>query len=145
LHTRFDVNGNVTQDGGKQVTPVHFDLLNSDGGRRDLLQYVSRLIHARTSVLALSVNDTDFIHVDFNNGKRVLAWKRGPAPDGSLVVVVANFSDFSSGAANETEYVINNWPGGHVWKEITQKRNIPAEWAGRETIFQWEAKVYVAS
>ncbi len=120
-------------------------LINRPWARRDLLQYVARLIHARTGVLALSVNDTDFIHVDFNDGKRVLAWKRGPGPDGSLAVVVANFSDFSSVTANQTEYVVNNWPGGHTWKEITQNRTIPAEWAGRETIFQWEAKVYVSS
>ena len=46
---------------------------------------------------ALAVNDTEFIHVDFNDGKRVLVWRRGgPAVD-DPVVVVANFSDFDSG------------------------------------------------
>jgi len=48
----------------------------------------------RTSHRALSVNDTDFLHVDFNDGKRVLVWRRGRAGSDRQVVVVANFSDF---------------------------------------------------
>jgi pullulanase len=158
LHTRFDVNGNVSQEGGKQVAPVHFDLLDdvfvSDAAsqeqqnvvllRRDLLAHVSRLVHLRTACLALSVNDTTFLHVDFNDGKRVLVWQRGPAPDDSLVIVVANFSDFSTDTSvgSAAEYVVPNWPGGRKWREMTQQRDIPAAFAGREPIFAWEAKVY---
>jgi pullulanase len=155
LHTRFDVNGNVSQDGGKQVTPVHFELLEnvSDATqqeivllRQDLLAYVSRLVHLRTDCLALSVNDTSFLHVDFNDGKRVLVWQRGPGSDGSLVIVVANFSDFSTDTSigSAAEYVVPNWPRGRRWREITQQRDVPADFVGREPIFAWEAKVYVS-
>jgi pullulanase len=146
LHTRFDVNGNVSQDGGKQVAPVHFDLLEGNDPlpklRLDLLAYVSRLIKLRTSCLALGVNDTAFLHTDFNDGKRVLVWQRGPGPDGSMVVVVANFSDWGSGSSPRAEYVIPNWPAGRNWTEVTLQRQIPAEWVGREPLFPWEAKVY---
>lgn len=156
LHTRFDVNGNVSQDGGKQVAPVHFDLLDNASDpmqqalvvmRRNLLAYVSRLVQARTSILALSVNDTAFLHVDFNDGKRVIVWQRGPGSDGSLAIVVANFSDWSTDTSvgPSAEYVVPNWPAGHTWKEITQQRNVPAEWVGREPLFAWEAKVYLST
>jgi glycosidase len=156
LHTRFDVNGNVSQDGGKQVAPVHFDLLDdvSDAAqqalvllRRDLLAYVSRLNHLRTTCLALGVNDTSFLHVDFNDGKRVLVWQRGPGSDGSLVIVLANFSDFSTDTSlgSAGEYVVPNWPGGRTWREMTQQRDIPASFVGREPIFSWEAKVYLST
>ena len=108
---------------------------------------MSRLVHLRTSCLALSVNDTSFIHVDFNDGKRVLVWQRGPGSDGSLVIVVANFSDFSTDTSigSAAEYVVPNWPAGRTWREITQQRNVPADFVGREPIFAWEAKVYVSS
>lgn len=161
LHTRFDVNGQVSQDGGKQVAPVHFDLLQdvfvSDTAsqaqqdlvnlRKDLLAYVSRIVHLRTSCIALSVNDTSFLHVDFNDNKRVLVWQRGPGSDGSLVVVVANFSDFStdSSVGPSAEYVIPNWPTGHSWREVTQQRLVASDFVGREPIFPWEAKVYLSA
>jgi hypothetical protein len=57
--------------GGKQVAPVHFELLDnvSDSTqqavvllRQDLLAYVSHLVHLRTNCLALSINDTSFTH-----------------------------------------------------------------------------------
>jgi 1,4-alpha-glucan branching enzyme len=148
LHTRFDVNGNVSQDGGKQVAPVHFDLLEGTDPlpqlRRDLLGYVSRLVKLRTGCAALSVNETNFLHTDFNDGKRVLVWQRGPGADGSLVVVVANFSDWGSGTAPDAEYVVPNWPDGRSWREVPQQRNVPPEWVGREPLFPWEAKVYLS-
>ncbi|QNI33413.1 alpha amylase [Alloacidobacterium dinghuense] len=148
LHTRFDVNGNVSQDGGKQVAPVHFDLLDGSDPlpnlRQDLLAYVSRLVKLRTSCFALGVNDTSFLHTDFNDGKRVLVWQRGPGPDGSLVVVVANFSDWGTTPAQDGQYVVANWPGGRNWTEVTQQREVPGEWAGREPLFPWEAKVYLS-
>ncbi|MEI9815373.1 MAG: alpha-amylase family glycosyl hydrolase [Acidobacteriota bacterium] len=146
-HTRFDRFGNVTQDGGKQVDPVNYGRLEGDSEpakmRRRILTYVSRLVKLRTSADALSVNDNHFIHVDFNTGKRVLAWTRG-APGMEPVVVVANFSDFSSGG-DHAEYVVHNWPAtpvGKQWREVTQDRTVPPEWIGREPLFEWEAKVY---
>lgn len=156
LHTRFDVNGNVSQEGGKQVAPVHFDLLENASDpsqqvlvllRQDLLAYVSRLVHLRTGFSALSVNDTVFLHVDFNDGKRVLVWQRGPGSDGNVVVVLANFSDFSTdtSAGSAAEYVVPNWPDGRTWREITQQRDVPASFVGREPIFAWEAKVYIST
>jgi hypothetical protein len=88
------------------------------------------------------MNDTQFIHVDFSEGKRVIVWQRGNRVD-QLVVVVANFSDY--GTSPGTEYTIPNWPAtptGKQWKEITQERIVPPEWVGREGLLPWEAKVY---
>ena len=107
---------------------------------------MARLVHLRTHSDALAVNDTDFIHVDFNDGKRVLVWRRGRPGDGNDVVVVANFSDFvSAGLGSGGEYRVPNWPPtptGKRWREITQQRDVPPDWVGREGINAWEAKVY---
>lgn len=129
----------------KQVDPVNYDRLE-DLWRRDIFEYVSRLVHFRTSYDALAVNDTDFIHVDFNEGKRVLVWQRGQQHTGNLVVVVANFSDWGTDTRNpNAEYVAHNWPQtptGKRWRDVSQGRDIPLEWVGREPIYPWEAKVY---
>lgn len=125
----------------KQVDPVNYSRLKDDWRQR-IFQYVARLIHFRKSTDALAVNDTQFIHVDFNEGKRVLVWQRGNKAD-QLVVVVANFSDY--GTPHGSEYKVPNWPAtpaGKQWKEITQERMVPTEWVGREGIIPWEAKVY---
>ena len=91
------------------------------------------------------MNDTQFIHVDFNNGKQVMAWQRGAAGQ-TPVVVVANFSDWGSDVSvPNAEYVVNNWPSipaGSSWREVTQNRAVPTEWAGRESIYPWQALVY---
>ena len=63
------------------------------------------------------------------------------------MVVVANFSDFETALpfAPASEYRVPNWPTtptGVHWREITQDRDVPREWIGREPIFPWEAKVY---
>jgi pullulanase len=144
-HDRFDRQGDVTQAGGKQVDPVNFSRL-SDPWRTDIFDYVSRLVKLRTAHPALGVNDTDFIHVDFNDGKRVLAWKRG-LPGADPVIVVANFSDFATVNALSPggEYVVQNWPAtpaGRHWREVSQARDVPDVLVGREPIFSWEAKVY---
>jgi pullulanase len=144
-HDLFDRNGDVTQGGGKQVDPVNFSRLGDDWRRR-IKEYVARLIRFRTTSDALAVNDTDFIHIDFND-KRVLAWRRGRPDSDGIVVVVANFSEFGAADASGpgAEYVVHNWPAtppGKRWREITQERDVPAEWVGREPIFPWEAKVY---
>jgi glycosidase len=144
-HDLFDRNGNVSQEGGKQVDPVNFSR-EAQPWRRRLREYVGRLIELRTTSDALSVNDTEFIHVDLNEGKRVLAWRRG-AGSQRPVVVVANFSDYGTPDPFDpaSEYRVHNWPAtpaGGSWREVTQMRAVPAEWVGREPIFPWEAKVY---
>jgi glycosidase len=148
-HSRFDRFGRVTQDGGKQVDPVNYGRLEGPDDtaqmRQRILAYVSRLVKLRTSAPALGVNDNNFIHVDFNDNKRVLVWTRG-AVGMDPVVVVANFSDFASTAGpGPAEYVVPGWPAtppGRQWREVTQNRTVPPEWIGREPIFPWEAKVY---
>jgi pullulanase len=76
-----------------------------------------------------------------------LAWMRGNPGSEDIVVVVANFSDFGTENPShpDAEYVVHNWPAattGKQWKEVTQDREVSIEWAGREPIFPWEAKVY---
>ena len=92
------------------------------------------------------MNDNDFFHLDYSDGKRVLVWTRGAAGM-DPVVVLANFSDFVSvsDGADPAEYVVPGWPAtppGKQWREVTQARVVPPEWIGREPIFPWEAKVY---
>ncbi|HET7019722.1 MAG TPA: alpha-amylase family glycosyl hydrolase [Xanthobacteraceae bacterium] len=130
----------------KQIDPVNFDRLQ-EPWRRRVFDHVARLVHFRTRSSALAVNDTEFIHVDFNEGKRVLAWQRGRSGVDDPVVVVANFSDFETTRPFDpaSEYRVANWPiipAGRRWREITQDRDVPLEWVGREPIFPWEAKVY---
>jgi pullulanase len=145
-HDLFDARGNVTQNGGKQVDPVNFARLGDDWRTR-IKEYVSRLIHLRSTYDALAVNDTEFIHVDCNDGKRVLVWRRGPAGSAQQVVVVANFSDFGTPDpfTPRAEYVVPQWPAtpvGKRWREVPQDRDVPPNKVGREPIFPWEAKVY---
>jgi pullulanase len=130
----------------KQIDPVNFDRLQ-DLWRRRVFEYCAHLVRFRTRSDALTVNDTEFIHVDFEEGKRVLAWRRGRPGIDHPVVVVANFSDFETARpfAPASEYRVPNWPTtptGMHWREITQDRDVPSEWVGREPIFPWEAKVY---
>ena len=130
----------------KQRDAVNYERLE-EPFRRRVFDYVARLVKFRTSEEALSVNDTDFIHVDFGEGKRVVVWRRGRPGSASQVVVVANFSDFVTANADSpgAEYRVSNWPAtppGKKWREITQARDVPAEWVGREPIFAWEAKIY---
>lgn len=136
-----------TGDGGKEVDPVNFDRL-ADPWRRRIFEYVARLVRLRTSSGALAVNDTAFLHVDFEDGKRVLVWQRGRPESGELVVVVTNFSDWGTPNPRDphAEYVVPNWPAtpsGRRWREVTQGRDVPAAWVGREPLYPWEAKVYV--
>jgi pullulanase len=77
----------------------------------------------------------------------VICWRRGQPGSNQQVVVVANFSDFvtASALSGFSEYRVPNWPAtppGKKWREITQQRDVPAEWVAREPIFAWEAKVY---
>ena len=131
----------------KQYDPVNYERLAEDTWRQYIFHQVVRLIRFRTSSNALTNDDTNFIHCDFNDGKRVMVWKRGTGED--IVITVANFSDWGSDS-NHMEYYINNWPlfngskapAGKKWVDITQARYINYEWIGREAIYPWEAKVY---
>jgi pullulanase len=140
-------SGGRTPDNNKQLDPVNYDRLDRDPWRQEMFHYVSRLVKFRTRSDALAVNDTAFIHVDFDDGKRVLVWRRGRENADDAVVVVANFSDW--GTADPTnpaaEYVVSSWPRtppGKGWREVTMDRAVPAERVGREPLFPWEAKVY---
>lgn len=150
-HVFFDASGNVTQDGGKQVDPVDFSLLNisgnpDNGWRTQLKNYVANLVQLRTSSAALSVNDNDVFFTDFS-GKQVMAWTRGNANTDDLIVVLANFSDYGTPDPTDpsSQYVVNNWPAtppGGRWREISQGYSVPLDWIGKEPIYPWEAKVY---
>lgn len=141
-HAVFDRRGCL----GNQGCSVDFSLLR-DGWRSRIKDAVARLVQARTKLIALAVNDVEFIHADFEGGKRVLAWRRGPARSSDQVVVVANFSAFetSDPFSHRSEYVVNNWPevpAGCQWTEISQGYDVAPGTAGREPLFAWEAKVY---
>lgn len=142
-HDLFDQNGNVDQAGGKQVDPVNYSRLHDDWRAR-IKEYVARLVKFRTTSDALAVNDISVIHVDLD-GKRVLAWRRGQPGSDQVVVVVANFSDYTTPPGPNAEYLVHNWPStppGRKWREISQERDVPAVWVGREPIVAWEAKIY---
>ena len=124
----------------KQVDPVNYERFK-DAWRKDIFNYVARLVRWRTTAKALAINDTEFIHVDFNEGKRVVVWQRGFGEQ--LVIVVANFSEY--GSPDGAEYIIPNWPmlpPNKQWWEVTQERAVDPDKAGKEPIFPWEAKVY---
>lgn len=132
-------------DRNKQIDPVNFNR-KSDPWRKELFDYVSRLVKFRASNESLAINDTEFINVDFNEGKKVFVWKRGLTNSSKPVIVVANFSDWGSNISNPlAEYKIPNWPhnlGNNNWVEITQNRIVDPNWVGREPIYPWEAKIY---
>jgi 1,4-alpha-glucan branching enzyme len=128
----------------KQRDAVNFERLEQPWRRR-IFDYVARLVRLRGGHDALARNDTAILHVDLNDNKRVAAWHRGVPGSGNQIVVVANFSDFANFGQPFAEYVVPNWPstpGGKKWREMTQERDVPAEWAGREPLTAWEAKVY---
>jgi 1,4-alpha-glucan branching enzyme len=130
----------------KETDPVNFDLLKDDWRKR-IFDSVARLVHLRTSADALAVNDIQWLHADFNDGKRVLVWQRGRPGVDRPVVVVANFSDWGTAdpANAASEYRVPNWPAtppGTRWREVPQDRIVPPEWVGREPLYAWEAKVY---
>ena len=134
------------RDYRKQVDPVNYSRLD-DAWRHRVFKYVCRLVKFRTGSPALSVNDTRFIHSDFHDGKRVVVWQRGSGDD--LVVVVANFSDWGTAdpGNGNSRYQVPNWPAlpaNRRWREITQDRDVSEDWAGKEPLFPWEAKVYAA-
>lgn len=129
----------------KPVDPPNYSRWD-DPWRDRVFDYVGRLVRFRVESDALATNDTEFIHADFADEKRVFAWKRGSGEQ--IVIIVANFSDYGTPdpESPDAEYVVPTWPptpDGKVWREITQDRTVDPEWAGREPIYPWEAKVYV--
>jgi 1,4-alpha-glucan branching enzyme len=145
-HDLFNIRGNISNQSGKQVDPVNFSRLEGDDNawRRSVLTYVKRLIALRATHPALAVNDTEFLHTDFTPGRRVMVWQRGEASD--PVIVVANFSDFQTENPFDpsSEYVVPRWPhrDDFLWREVSQQRDVPTAFVGREPLFPWEAKVY---
>ncbi len=124
--------------GRKQADPVNYERLRADRWRSRIFAYVSNLVKFRKSCPALGDDDTAFIHLDGN----VMAWVRGG--EGNIpVVVVANFQDRERERGDGT-YVVNNWPEGtkEGWWEVTKRREVAAEWVGREPLMAWEVKVY---
>ena len=131
-------------DTNKQIDPINYERLQEDWRKR-VFYYVARLIHFRTSSDALSVNAVEFIHVDVEEDRRILAWRRGT--DQSVVVVVANFSDFASADTDDgaTEYVVAGWPDtpeNTCWREISFDYVVAAEQVGREPLHPWSARIY---
>jgi pullulanase len=136
-----DQMDNTIESGKKQSDPVNWER-REDGWRAALVAYVTNLVTFRKYCPALGNNDTDFFHVDESRGGKILAWRRGELGAGkSPVILVANFTDDDTPG---TEYVVPNWPEHKRdgWREITQQRDVPAEWVGREPLMAWEAKVY---
>jgi pullulanase len=123
----------------KQIDPVNYARKAQDWRSR-VFEYVSNLVRLRKECPALGDDDTEFIHVDASRGGKIIAWKRG-APNHAPVVVVANFSDEETPGI---EYFVENWPerDRSDWREVTQNRDVPKEWVGREPLMHWEAKVY---
>ncbi|KAL2067758.1 hypothetical protein VTL71DRAFT_15854 [Oculimacula yallundae] len=138
----LDQHDRETSGDGKQVDPVNYERMSEDWRNR-IFEYVARLVRFRKSCPALGDNDTDFFFVDRSRGGKVMAWKRG-AQGHDPVVVVANFTDEDIGGVEGGEYVVTGWPekerGG--WREVTQNREVPGEWIGREPLIRWEVKVY---
>jgi pullulanase len=145
-HDLFDIRGNVTNQGGKQIDPVNFSRLEGTENewRRNVLTHVKRLIDLRKTHPALGVNQTKFLHTDIASDRRILVWQRGD--DGNPVIVIANFSDFQTVDPfnPSSEYFVPNWPHRQdlQWREVSQQRDVPSDFVGREPLFPWEAKVY---
>lgn len=128
----------------KQYDPIHFSRLD-DIWRKNIYNYVKRLIHFRENTKALQTDEVEFIHIDCDDTKKIIAWQRDFNQE--KVVVVANFSDYitPNALSEKSEYLIPRFPVleiGQSCYEITQNREVGSG-IGKETIFPWEAKVYL--
>jgi hypothetical protein len=68
----------------KQMDPVNFDRLE-DPRRQRVRNHVARLVQLRCQAPALGVNETDFLHADFTDGRRgagMAARRPGAGPGG---------------------------------------------------------------
>lgn len=124
----------------KQTDPVNYTRKDDGGWRQALFAYVAGLVRLRITCPALGVNDNNVFHVDASRGGRIMAWQRGGGTTAPVVVVV-NLSDEDTPGP---DYDVPNWPDRSVagWREVTQDRDVPPAWVGREPLFAWEAKVY---
>ena len=126
----------VTFDNYKQEDPVNWSLLG-DVWRQRIFAVVANLVKLRTTSLALSGMEITWLHANFDDGQRVMAWLRGSGSE--IVITVANFSDWSTTAA----YQIDNWPRlpvGYKWFEVTLGQDAAS--AGNEPIEAWQGKVF---
>lgn len=127
-----DVQDFLSED-RKEVDPVTFRRLQ-DPWRAQLFEYVRRLVRLRTTSDALCVNDVEWLHVDCEDERRVVAWQRGQGD--ALVVVVANFSDFAS-----DDYEVGGWPDG-TWRDVLDGHvHVEAD-AARTPVRPWHARVW---
>jgi 1,4-alpha-glucan branching enzyme len=136
---RHDLDVNMGRE--KQIDPVNF-ARRDEPWRRRVFDRNKRLIALRKRSEALGVIDTKFIHMDFSNGRRVMAWVRGDAEKHNLVVVVANFSEQDM---RDGEYVVHDWPGlpeGKRWREVTEEREVATDQVDSMALSPWEARVY---
>jgi hypothetical protein len=62
-HDLFDRHGNVTHQGGKQVDPVNYSRFD-EPDRKDLSNFVAKLIKLRTSHPSLAADEVFFFHID---------------------------------------------------------------------------------
>jgi hypothetical protein len=125
----------VCTEDRKEVDPVSFQRLE-EPWRCERFTFVSRLVRLRTSSDALAANDTEFIHWDEADGRRVVAWTRGA--DAS-VVVVANFSDWSSDGA---DYDVSGFPDAAAWWDVGHDRAVEPGRAGHDMLAPWDVNVY---
>jgi 1,4-alpha-glucan branching enzyme len=136
---RHDLEKNSGQE--KQIDPVNF-ARKHESWRKRTFDRNKRLVALRKRSKALGVNDTSFIHMDFDHGRRIVVWVRGNPGKQDPVVVVTNFS--SEGTPGN-EYVVRNWPGtpeGMKWREVTEDQSVTANRVDRAPVSPWEAKVY---
>ena len=124
----------------KQEDPINW-MSKTDPWRSRIFRCVARLIELRKRSQALGVNDTSFIHFDFSNGRRIVAWVRGDDAN-TLVVTVANFSSVQ---ITDSQYIVDNWPNtpaGMKWRDTMQDGSPVVENAGQVPLGPWDAKVY---
>ncbi len=132
----------------RQLDPVNYSRLD-EPVRRELFEYVARLVKLRTTYEGLLVDDIAFLHWDESWGKRVAVWRRGLENSYEQVVVVANFSDYKSlrtATAPNGEYIVPNWPvtpPGYCWSECSTQKCVDQKKLGKEPLEPWTAKVYV--
>jgi pullulanase len=131
----------------KQRDAVNYERVD-EPFRRRVFDYVSRLVKFRTASDALSVNDTEFIHVDFHDGKRVVAWRRGrPGSTTPWSSWRTSRTSARPNAAAQASRVPRPQLAGHARPAGDGARSRRAAGracrvGGREPIFPWEAKVY---
>jgi hypothetical protein len=80
--------------------------------------------------------------MDFDHGRRIMAWVRGNPDKQDLVVAVANFS---AERTPGNKYVVRNWPSTpeeKKWREVVEHQSVPADRVSREALSPWDAKAY---